>query len=74
MTSSKLSRNVPAWMLMVVVGIGGVLLGFWGWKTLAGGEPSAGPPKAVHPGMYDLRAEAAKMNAAKQAGSAQNGQ
>lgn len=74
MASSKFSGNVPPWVLIGVACLGVVILGIWGWRSLSGGEPSAGASKPVHPGMYDLRAEVAKRNAAQQgAGVGQNG-
>lgn len=54
----------PRWLVMVAC-LAIVVLGYFGWQAVAGREADPGPPKKVYPGMYDLRAEVAKMRAAK---------
>lgn len=66
-------RNVPPWAIVAVAVVGIVLFGYFGWKAAFGRDGEVGPSKKVYPGMYDLRAEAAKMRAAKEQGAAPNG-
>lgn len=66
-------RDVPVWAFLAIACIGVVILGYVGWRTFAGGSAEVGPPKRVYPGMYDLRAEAAKARAAREQGTQQNG-
>ena len=66
-------RNVPAWAIVAVAVVSIGLFGYFGWKAAFGRDGEVGPPKKVYPGMYDLRAEAAKMRAAKEQEGAQNG-
>lgn len=66
-------RDVPGWAFVAIACLGVVILGYVGWRVFAGGSPEVGPPKKVYPGMYDLRAEAAKARAAKEQGTLQNG-
>ena len=61
-----LGKELPAWALPGALALSVLILCVIGWRVWAGGEDSAGPPKNVHPGQYDLRAEVAKMRAAKQ--------
>ncbi len=51
-------------IMLLVVGVG-----YFGWKTVSAGEPDAGPRKKVYPGMYDIRAEAAKRQAESKQGA-----
>ena len=45
--------------------------GYIGWRTLTGGDPTQAASMTVRPGMYDIRAEAAKRQASE--GASQNG-
>jgi hypothetical protein len=66
-------REVPRWLIIVIAIVGVPLLAYFGYQALMGREGEPGPRMQVHPGMYDLRAEVAKMRAAHQAGIAPNG-
>lgn len=66
-------RDVPAWAFVAIACLGVVILGYVGWRTFIRSNADVGPPKKVYPGMYDLRAEAAKARAAKEQGTLQNG-
>jgi hypothetical protein len=67
------AREVPRWLIAVIAVVGAVILVYWGGQALLGREGEPGPRKKVYPGMYDLRAEVAKMRAANQAGGISNG-
>jgi hypothetical protein len=66
-------REAPRWLLIVIAIVGVIVLVYFGRQALMGREGEPGPRLKVHPGMYDLRAEVAKMRAARQEGSAPNG-
>lgn len=70
---SLTSREAPRWLLVVMAILGVTTLGYFGFQAVMGREGEPGPRRKVYPGMYDLRAEAAKMRASQQAGSAPNG-
>ena len=61
----------PPWAAIGAIAAGVLILGVIVWRTMFVSPLSAGPPKAVHPGMYDLRAEVAKMRAAQGGASGQ---
>lgn len=63
---SLADREVPRWLVMSAAAVGLLALVYFGGKILAGHAPDPGPPKRVYPGMYNLRAEAARMRAAQQ--------
>ena len=76
--SSNQSKNltgqsVPIWAITIVAVFGVVIMGYFGWRTVVGKPEEVGPAKKVFPGMYDIRAEAAKMQNSQGAGSSQNG-
>jgi hypothetical protein len=56
--------GVAAAVAALVAVVGGLA-----WNAFFRPTASAGPPKQVHPGMYDLRAEVQRANAARQSGS-----
>jgi hypothetical protein len=72
-TKSLTGREAPRWLIAVVAVVGVLLLAYLGCQALMGREGEPGPRIQVHPGMYDLRSEVAKMRAAHQAESAPNG-
>ncbi len=72
--TKKLSnREAPRWLLFGVAIVGVIVLTYFGYQALMGHEGEPGPRMQVHPGMYDLRAEVAKMRAAHPDGNAPNG-
>jgi len=72
MRSARLQSEMPPWALPAAVAAGVLFLVVVGWRVFTGHD-SAGPPIQVHPGQYDLRAEVAKMRAAREAKTNQNG-
>jgi hypothetical protein len=64
---NRLTGSAPAWLVAAAITLVLAVVGIWGWNLMAGHEPSAGPAKKVYPGMYDLRAEAAKATDAQSA-------
>lgn len=66
MRSRSRERELPVWALPATVVIGVGALGFFGWRTVTGNSDYAGPPKQVHVGQYDLKAEVMKMRAARE--------
>lgn len=72
-TKSVAKREAPRWLLVVMAVVGVTCLAYFGWQALTGRDGEPGPRMKVHPGMYDLRAEAAKMRAAQPMGSTPNG-
>lgn len=66
-------REAPRWVVVCALGAGLLLLVYAGSKAISGHAADPAPPKRVYPGMYDLRAEAAKMRAAQQNAAATNG-
>jgi hypothetical protein len=66
-------RAIPAWALVTIAALAIVILGFYGWRALAGYDTVDGPRKKVYPGMYDLRAEVAKRNAMQATGERRHG-
>lgn len=72
-TKPLVKREAPRWLLMVVAIVGVTVLAYWGRQALVGREGEPGPRMKVYPGMYDLRAEAAKARAAREGSSALHG-
>lgn len=72
-TKSLPRREAPRWLIIVAAMVGVIILAYLGSHALMGREGEFAPRKKVYPGMYDLRAEAAKMRATQQAGNAPNG-
>lgn len=67
-------RSVPTWAIAAAAVVALLVLGYFGWRTFAGHDgDDAGPPKAVRPGMYNIREEAAKHSAQDQSGANTNG-
>lgn len=66
-------REAPRWLLIAVAVVGGIVLAYWGRQALVGREGEPGPRMKVYPGMYDLRAEAAKSRAAREGSNAPYG-
>ena len=66
-------QNAPRWAVVTIAVCSLLALGYGGWVAATGREGEVGPPKKVYPGMYDLRAEVAKMRAAKERGAMPNG-
>lgn len=62
--NATLRREMAPWILVVSGALIAVVLGFVGWRIATATESDAGPRMQVHPGMYDIRAEIAKRNAA----------
>lgn len=56
----------PRWLVIVSLSLLAACLVYFGRNAIAGYAADPGPPKKVYPGMYDLRAEAAKMRAAQE--------
>jgi hypothetical protein len=57
--------EAPRWVV-VVAAIGGLLaLVYAGSRAVTGRAADPAPPRRVYPGMYDIRAEAAKLRAAQ---------
>ena len=72
-TANNMTRKiVPLWVIITIACLGILVLGYFGKNALTGTEAEVGSPKKVYPGMYDIRAEAAKMRE-KEAGKSQNG-
>jgi len=72
-TKSLAEREAPRWFIIVLAIVGVTILAYFGCQALTGREGEPGPRMKVYPGMYDLRAEVAKMRAAHRAGIAPNG-
>ncbi len=59
MPAQTASKELPSWVLPVVVVVGILILIVLGWRALLGPSPGApGAVRQVHPGMYDFRKEA----------------
>jgi hypothetical protein len=65
-------REAPRWLILIVAIVGVSVLAYFGGQALMGRTGEPGPRKKVYPGMYDLRAEVAKMRAAHQSGDVPN--
>jgi len=63
-------RELPRWLVVSTAVAGLLLLGYLGGKIFMGRSGDPAPPKRVYPGMYDIRAEAARMRATQQNGAA----
>jgi len=63
-------RELPRWLVVSAAVAGLLVLGYFGGKILMGRAAEPAPPKRVYPGMYDIRAEAARMRATQQNGAA----
>ncbi len=57
MAADRMRRELPAWVLPLVIVIGVIVLVVIGVKAFTGSNGEVGPPKAVHPGMIDFRKE-----------------
>jgi hypothetical protein len=68
MSVNAFQREIPAWAVAAAVALFMALL-FLAWHALFRNPNDAGPPKAVHAGMYDLRQEIQKAQAHQPAGS-----
>ena len=66
-------RELPQWVVVSAAVAGLLALVYFGGKVITGRAADPAPPRRVYPGMYDLRAEAARMRAAPQNGSSANG-
>jgi hypothetical protein len=66
-------REAPRWVVMSVAVAALVILAYFGSKAISGRAADPAPPRRVYPGMYDLRAEAARMRAAQQNRATPNG-
>jgi hypothetical protein len=64
--------EIPVWAIASIAVVALLLVGFFGWKSIAGRDGDPGPPKDVKPGMYDLRAEVAKMRGQREQGANTN--
>jgi hypothetical protein len=60
MSLNVFQREIPVWAIVAAV-VGVLALAFVAWRSLD--TNAAGPPKQVHPGMYDLRQEIQKARA-----------
>lgn len=62
MAKNQQRAELPQWVLPAVIAVGIVVLVFIGYRAFTGYNSAPGPPKAVHPGMYNFRAEVQKGN------------
>jgi hypothetical protein len=62
-------REVPRWVVVSAAVAGLTALVYFGGRIFTGHAAAPGPPLKVYPGMYDLRAEVARMRAAQQNGT-----
>jgi hypothetical protein len=67
-------RELPRWVVVSAAVAGLVALVYFGGKFITGHAADPAPPRKVYPGMYNLRAEAARMRAAQQNAPRPNGQ
>lgn len=59
----KNANTLPVWAAPVALTVCLVLVVFFAWRAIIGGQEAVGPSKEVHAGQYDFRAEIAKMRA-----------
>ena len=68
MSVDAFRREIPVWAVVAAVAAF-LILCFVAWRGFFGNPNEAGRPKAVRPGMYDLRQEIQKARAHQQPGS-----
>jgi hypothetical protein len=61
--TNRSGRDVPPWVIAAALVATVAVVAFFGFNAVNGHAPDPGPSKKVYPGMYDLRAEAAKAQA-----------
>jgi hypothetical protein len=62
MSASRLSGELPAWVLPLVIVVGALALVAIGVKAFTSSNAPPGPPREVHAGMFDFRKEVVKGN------------
>lgn len=55
-----MQKELPSWVLPLAIVVGVVVVGFIVWRGIAGYAAPVGQDIAVHPGMYNMRAEMQK--------------
>jgi hypothetical protein len=65
MALQRLHAELPRWAAPVALGAAVAIAGAIGWRIYTQPTGYVGPPKKVYPGMYNLKAEVEKMQAAR---------
>jgi len=66
-------RAVPTLVLVSISVLAVIILGYYGWRAIAGYNSVGGPRKKISPGQYDLRVEMMKRSSARASGDGRNG-